>query len=99
MAAHYTSAVPMFFNEKDDYVDDGLLANNPSDIGLTNIQNHYRECGQKLPISLMVSIAGGKLPEEELGSTDARDFLFFGTRTLVQRIVDRQNSKLNYIAF
>ena len=37
----YTSAVPMFFNDKDDYVDGGLLANNPCDIGLTNIQNYY----------------------------------------------------------
>ena len=68
----------MFFNEKDDYVDGGLLANNPCDIGLTNIRNHYRERGQKLPISLVVSIGSGRQPEKELGSTDARDFLFFG---------------------
>lgn len=77
--ARYTSAAPMFFNEMDDYVDGGMLANNPCDIGLTNIQNHYRERGQKLPISLVVSIGSGRQPEEELGSTDARDFLFFGT--------------------
>ena len=89
MVARYTSAVPMFFNEKDDYVDGGLLANNPCDIGLTNIQNHYRECGKKLPISLMVSITGGKLPEEELGSIDARDFLFFGTHWFKESLIDK----------
>ena len=74
----------MFFNDKDDYVDGGLLANNPCDIGPTNIQNYYWECGQKLPISLMVSIAGRRQPEKELGSTDAMNFLFFGTHALVQ---------------
>ena len=77
--ARYTSAAPLFFNEMDDYVDGGLLANNPCEIGLTKIQNYYRERGQKFPVSLMVSIGSGRQPEQELGNTDARDFLFFGT--------------------
>ena len=77
--ARYTSAAPLFFNEMDDYVDGGLLANSPCEIGLTKIQNYYRERGQKFPVSLMVSIGSGRQPEQELGSIDARDFLFFGT--------------------
>ena len=79
IVARYTSAAPLFFNEMDDYVDGGLLANNPCEIGLTKIQNYYRERGQKFPVSLMVSIGSGRQPEQELGSIDARDFLFFGT--------------------
>jgi len=77
--AQYTSAAPMYFNEVDDYVDAGLLAQNPIDSGLSRIQKHYREHGQKLPISIVVSVGSGKQPEKELGSIDARDFFFFGT--------------------
>ena len=32
----------------------------------------------------MVFIAGRRQPEKELGSTDAMNFLFFGTHALVQ---------------
>ena len=69
----------MYFNEVDDYVDAGLLAQNPIDSGLSRIQKHYREHGLKLPISIVVSVGSGKQPEKELGSIDARDFFFFGT--------------------
>ena len=88
--ARYTSAAPLFFNEMDDYVDGGLLANNPCEIGLTKIQNYYRERGQKFPVSLMVSIGSGRQPEQELGNTDARDFLFFGTHWFVgESLIDK----------
>lgn len=54
------------------------MANNPSNVGLTKIQEYYRMMGMKLPISMVVSIGGGKYPDKELGNIDARDFLFFG---------------------
>ena len=76
--AQYTSAAPMFFNEMDDYVDAGLLAQNPVDSGLSRIQKHYREQGLRLPVSIVVSVGSGRQPEMELGSIDARDFFFFG---------------------
>ena len=68
--ARYTSAAPVLFGECDGYVDGGVLANNPSESGLTRILNHYRSMGEKLPISLVVSVGSGKYPIKELGSVD-----------------------------
>lgn len=76
--ARYTSAAPLIFDELDDYVDGGVLANNPSTSGLTVIQDLFHCLGMKLPISTVVSIGGGKMPEDKLGRTDAHQFLFFG---------------------
>jgi len=44
--ARYTSAAPMFFRECDDYVDGGVLANNPCSYGLSAIQNFHRWVGK-----------------------------------------------------
>ncbi len=66
--ARYTSAAPMFFSEFENYVDGGVLANNPSDAGLTRIQRYYRECSQKLPIACVVSLGSGMYPAVELGN-------------------------------
>ena len=68
----------MFFTELDCYVDGGVLANNPCESGLTKIQEFFYEQKRKLPISLILSVGAGKLPEDELGKTDAQEFLFFG---------------------
>ena len=76
--ARYTSAAPVFFKEFENYVDGGVLANNPCDYGLTAIQNYYRQQGIDLPISLVVSVGTGIYPSEELGRIDAQEFLFFG---------------------
>ena len=37
----YTSAAPIYFTECDNYVDGGLLANNPCSDALTKIQVYY----------------------------------------------------------
>ena len=68
----------MFFKEFEDYVDGGVLANNPCDYGLTAIQNYYRQQGIDLPIALVVSVGTGIQPSEELGRTDAQEFSFIG---------------------
>lgn len=80
--ARYTSAAPVYFDELNDYVDGGVLANNPGASGLTVIQQLYRSMGQKLPISLVVSVGTGQMPDDKLGRTDAHQFMFFGTHWL-----------------
>lgn len=74
--ARYTCAAPVLFGEADKYVDGGILANNPSDSGLSRIQSFYRSRGEKLPLSLVVSVGTGKYPFQELGNVD---FLFVGS--------------------
>ena len=76
--ARYTSAGPIFFNEKDNYVDGGVLAQNPSSVGLTAIQKHYHDRGMNLPISLVVSIGSGQFPDEDMGNVDATQYLHVG---------------------
>ena len=76
--ARYTSAAPMFFKEFENYVDGGVLANNPCDYGLTAIQNFHSKMQMNLPIAVVVSIGTGVYPPEELGRIDAQEFLFFG---------------------
>ena len=77
--ARYTSGGPLYFSGLDDYVDGGILANNPSASGLTEIQEFYRNKGQKLPISLIVSIGGGKAPcTKEMGNVDVHEYIYFG---------------------
>ena len=80
--ARYTSAAPIFLTEKDNYVDAGVLANNPSAVALTAIQAHYRRKGQRLPISMVVSIGTGQVPDSVLGNTDVTEILHPGRNFL-----------------
>lgn len=66
--ARYTSANFLYFSEFEGYIDGGVLANNPAEEGLTAIQDHYYRRGEKLPISLLVSIGTGVNPSKEIGS-------------------------------
>ena len=66
----------MNFSECDGYVDGGVLANNPSEYGLTAIQNYHRSEGIKLNLCCVVSIGTGKFPAATLGSTDAHEGIF-----------------------
>ena len=76
--ARYTSASPLFFTEFENYVDGGVLANNPCEYALSAISNHYRGLDERLHIGLVVSIGTGIYPAEKLGNVDAQEFLFFG---------------------
>ena len=80
--ARYTSAAPAYFDELHNYVDGGILANNPAASGLTVIQEMYRSMDQKLPISLVVSVGTGRMPDDKLGRTDAHQFMFLGKHWL-----------------
>ena len=76
--ARYTSAAPIFFEELDNYVDGGVLANNPASAGLTFIQEMYSKKKTKIPISILVSLGSGIMPTDELDKENSRDFIFFG---------------------
>ena len=80
--ARYTSAAPLFFTSFENYVDGGVLANNPCDYGLTAIQNFYQKQKRKLPISLVVSLGSGIYPMEDLGDINAQELLYFGPQLL-----------------
>ena len=71
----YTSAAPMYFTECDNYVDGGVLANNPCMHGLAKIQSVHRERNKPFPVACMVSVGSGIYPSQELGSVDFHDFL------------------------
>ena len=60
----------MYFSEMNNYVDGGIIANNPCEYGLTRIQHHFYLRQQKLPIALVVSIGTGIYPPERIGSID-----------------------------
>lgn len=92
----YTSASPIFFGEFENYVDGGVLANNPCDCGLTAIQNFYRLLGDRLLISIVVSVGTGVYPAEKLGKVDAQEFLFFGKHWF--RLRDLKDRATNLIS-
>ena len=73
--ARYTSACPGYFTEFDNYVDGGVLANNPSEHGLTRIHKFYTDQGQPLNISCVVSVGTGIFPDREVGNTDLTSLL------------------------
>lgn len=72
----------MFFNEYENYVDGGVICNNPTDYGLTAIQDYCRLTGNNVPIAAVVSIGTGVYPAVKIGSVDAQEALFFGKQWL-----------------
>ena len=46
----------MFFKECDDYVDGGVLANNPSETGLTAIQDYFHSRGLPFTTAIVVRL-------------------------------------------
>ena len=80
--ARYTSAAPMMFTEFENYVDGGVICNNPTDCGLTAVQNFCRLQGYKLPIAMVVSIGTGTFPAVKMGNVDAQNALYFGKQWL-----------------
>ena len=73
--ARYTSAAPFYFTEFENYIDGGMLANNPSEAAMTVIQDFYHKKGEKIPISTVVSVGTGINPGTPLGKIDIRSNL------------------------
>lgn len=84
----------MFFTEFDNYVDGGVICNNPTDYGLTAIQNYCRLTENNIPIAVVVSIGTGVYPAEKIGSVDAQDALFFGKQWLKPGKLIKQTQNL-----
>ena len=87
----------MLFGESDGYVDGGVLANNPSENGLTKIHNYYRSRKEKLPISLVVSVGCGKYPKQDLGCVD----IFSGAEAWlnVRNVRDRTSNFMSLLTY
>lgn len=90
----YTSAAPMFFTEFESYVDGGVICNNPTDYGLTAIQNYCRLTDNNIPIAAVVSVGTGIYPAVKLGNVDAQDALFFGKQWLKPKKLIKQTQSL-----
>ncbi len=59
-----------------------VICNNPTDIGLTAVQNFCGKMGYKLPIVMVVSIGTGIYPAMTLGNMDAQNALYSGKKWL-----------------
>ena len=70
--ARYTSSAPPYLKECDGYVDGGLICNNPSECGLTEIQSYYHRQGLTSQIALVISIGTGIMPPKKIGNTDLK---------------------------
>ena len=80
--ARYTSSAPPYLRECDGYVDGGLICNNPSECGLTEIQSYYHHLGLTSQIALVMSIGTGIMPPKEMGSTDIQEYFSIGKEWL-----------------
>ena len=89
--ARYTSAAPIYFTECDNYVDGGVLANNPTASGLTEIQDYLDTHARGTKIACVVSVGCGVFPPKVRGrggrewpissetiTCDARDVIWRG---------------------
>ena len=69
--ARYTSAAPMYFTECDNYMDGGVLANNPSLLAWAVIQKYHDHNQLPRPkVAMAVSLGAGVYPSQKLGETD-----------------------------
>lgn len=96
--ARYTSAAPMYFTECDNYVDGGVMANNPCIDGLNKIQSFYQERHIHYPIACMMSVGSGVFPPEDLGSVDFQGILrlkFAGMFRKAQSLVNMLSSAVS----
>ena len=51
-------------------------------VGLLRIEEFHQARGEKLPVSLMVSVGTGTYPPKKLGSVNAQQYLYFGSQWL-----------------
>ena len=51
-------------------------------VGLLRIEEFHQARGEKLPVSLVVSLGSGTYPPKQLGSINAQQYLYFGTHWL-----------------
>ncbi|VBB27086.1 unnamed protein product [Acanthocheilonema viteae] len=70
--ARYSSAAPTFFTPKDNFVDGGLMSNNPTLDLLSDIHTYNAACikakKETIRIGCIISLGTGQAPHEELGN-------------------------------
>lgn len=65
------------------FVDGGLKVNNPSEDGMTKIQDYLKETSPHTDLMVVVSIGCGVFPPQEWSdSADVEKYLFFGKHWL-----------------
>ena len=70
-ACRATSAAPMYFQSCGDYVDGGVMANNPSMTAWAEIQHYYARKQEAPPhISMAVSMGTGTFPDKNMGVSE-----------------------------
>ena len=77
VARYTTAAAPMFFEEADNYIDGGFLANNPCQAAWTEIHNYLSE-GKNLDPTLIVSVGSGipkQVPMKETALSNVTQLL------------------------
>lgn len=90
----------MYFTECNNYVDGGVLANNPCIDGLTRIQAFFKDYNIELPIACMVSLGSGLCPTQELGPVDFHVFLrlkFSGMLKKAQSLITMLSSAVSLL--
>ena len=73
-----TSAAPCYFKPMGQYIDGGLKVNNPSEDGMTLIQDCLSKSHPQTNVALAVSVGCGVFPGKELGDVNIEKYLFFG---------------------
>ena len=86
--ARYTSAAPIYFTECDNFVDGGVLANNPTDYALTEIQDFLDTQGGDGKIACVVSVGCGIFSPRKIGSTDL-PYIAVGRKTKLTDVPKR----------
>lgn len=71
--ACYTCSSPLYFGERDNYIDGGAVYKNPSVFAFEVIRDRYYRL-QSVPLEGVVSIGDGKLPSVALERLDRNNY-------------------------
>lgn len=86
-ACRATGAAPMYFKSCGDYVDGGVMANNPSVAAWTEIQHYYLKKREPPPvISIAVSVGTGIYQDKNMGDIDIFGKGFFNLKKTLKHV-------------
>ena len=80
-----TSAAPMYFTDYQGYIDGGIKANNPCELGMSKIREYYESKNMTLPhFPIMVSVGTGVFPSQKLNNLSVTFTTGFDSITTVK---------------